>query len=392
MARSVNARAALGGLALAFTPGFNVANVGAVADRTAHAYGVGLGVVGLFTTALFITHAAFQVPMGKLCDRLGPRLVGGSGLLVVAGASAAALLWKEAAFAIGMRFVAGIGTAASFVAGSDYVRAAIGTPVAQGAYGAASMAGGGLALAFVPFVASWRAPFSTAAVIAAVGALLVAIAPRVAARTAAHAGGSPVLDRRLRPLAVWHAASFGLSVVVGNWVVTLLERAGDLSTHLAGFAGGLVLFLGVFSRPLGGRFIDRPNVVRASLFLGGLAVAVLAVAETAGLAVAAAAAIGFAAGIPFAPSFAGAQRLRPDAPAAAVGTVNMAAAVTILVATPLLGLAFSLPGDGRIGFVAVAVLWCAASLSRPERGARPRAGRRARAPGRTAARRAPAGS
>ena len=361
MARSVNARAALGGLALAFTPGFNVANVGAVADRTAHAYGVGLGVVGLFTTALFITHAAFQVPMGKLCDRLGPRLVGGSGLLVVAGASAAALFWKEAAFAIG-------------------------TPVAQGAYGAASMAGGGLALAFVPFVASWRAPFSTAAVIAAVGALLVAIAPRVAARTAAHAGGSPVFDRRLRPLAVWHAASFGLSVVVGNWVVTLLERAGDLSTHLAGFAGGLVLFLGVFSRPLGGRFIDRPNVVRASLLLGGLAVAVLAVAETAGLAVAAAAAIGFAAGIPFAPSFAGAQRLRPDAPAAAVGTVNMAAAVTILVATPLLGLAFSLPGDGRIGFVVVAVLWCAASLSRPERDARPRADRRARAPGRTAAR------
>jgi len=392
MARSVNARAALGGLALAFTPGFNVANVGAVADRTAHAYGVGLGVVGLFTTALFITHAAFQVPMGKLCDRFGPRLVGGSGLLVVAGASAAALLWKEAAFAIGMRFVAGIGTAASFVAGSDYVRAAIGTPVAQGAYGAASMAGGGLALAFVPFVASWRAPFSTAAVIAAVGALLVAIAPRVAARAAAHAGGSPVLDRRLRPLAVWHAASFGLSVVVGNWVVTLLERAGDLSTHLAGFAGGLVLFLGVFSRPLGGRFIDRPNVVRASLLCGGVAVAVLALAETAGVAVAAAAAIGFAAGIPFAPSFAGAQRLRPDAPAAAVGTVNMVAAVTILVATPLLGLAFSLPGDGRIGFAAVAVLWCAASLSRPAPGARPPDGRPVRAPGRSAARRARAGS
>ena len=367
MARSVDARAALGGLALAFTPGFNVANVGAVADRTAHAYGVGLGVVGLFTTALFVTHAACQVPMGKLCDRLGPRLVGGCGLLVVAGSSAAALLWKEAAFAIGMRFVAGVGTAASFVGGSDYVRAAIGTPVAQGAYGAASMAGGGLALAFVPFFPSWRAPFTTAAVIAAVGALLVALAPRVASRPAAHTAGSPVLDRRLRPLAVWHTASFGLSVVVGNWVVTLLERAGGLSTHLAGFAGGLVLFLGVFSRPLGGRFIDRPNVVRASLLAGGLAVGLLAAAGSAPVAVLAAAAVGFAAGIPFAPSFAGAQRLRPDAPAAAVGTVNMAAAVTILVATPLLGLAFSLPGDGRAGFVVVAALWCAASLAKPAR-------------------------
>jgi MFS family permease len=365
MARSVTARAALGGLALAFTPGFNVANVGAVADRTAHAYGIGLGVVGLFTTALFVTHAAFQVPMGRLCDRFGARLVGGLGLLVVAGASAAALLWQVAAFAIGMRFVAGIGTAASFVAGSDYVRAAIGTAVAQGAYGAASMAGGGLALAFVPFWSSWQAPFATASLIAAAGAVLVALAPAAGSRAAPRGAGSPVFDRRLRPLAVWHAASFGLSVVVGNWVVTLLERGGGESEHVAGFAGGLVLFLGVFSRPLGGRFIDRPNVVRASLFAGGLAIAVLTVAMPFPLAVCAAAAAGFAAGIPFAPSFAGAQRLRPDAPGAAVGTVNMAAAATILVATPLLGLAFSLPGDGRIGFVVIAALWGAAALTRP---------------------------
>jgi MFS family permease len=364
MARTVNARAALGGLALGFTPGFNVANVGAVADRTAHAYGIGLGVVGLFTTALFVTHAAFQVPMGRMCDRFGARLVGGLGLLVVAGASAAALLWQVAAFAIGMRLVAGIGTAASFVAGSDYVRAAIGTAVAQGAYGAASMAGGGLALAFVPFWSSWQAPFATASLIALAGALLVVLAPAVRS-TAPRGARSPVFDRRLRPLAVWHAASFGLSVVVGNWVVTLLERGGGESEHLAGFAGGLVLFLGVFSRPLGGRFIDRPNVVRASLFAGGIAVAVLPVAQPFPVAVCAAAVVGFAAGIPFAPSFAGAQRLRPDAPGAAVGTVNMAAAVTILVATPLLGLAFSLPGDGRIGFVVVAALWGAAALTKP---------------------------
>ena len=364
MARTVTARAALGGLALAFTPGFNVANVGAVADRTAHAYGIGLGVVGLFTTALFVTHAAFQVPMGRLCDRFGARLVGGLGLLVVAAASAAALFWQVAAFAIGMRLVAGIGTAASFVAGSDYVRAAIGTAVAQGAYGAASMAGGG-------------SPSPCPVLVVVAGALRDGVADRRSRCAAGRArpgrrqprraarARSPVFDRRLRPLAVWHAASFGLSVVVGNWVVTLLERGGGSSEHVAGFAGGLVLFLGVFSRPLGGRFIDRPNVVRASLALGGLSVAVLTVAQPLPVAVCAAAAAGFAAGIPFAPSFAGAQRLRPDAPGAAVGTVNMVAAAVILVATPLLGLAFSLPGDGRIGFVLVAALWGAAALTKP---------------------------
>ena len=72
-------RAVLGGFALAFTPGFNVANVGAVADQVAHAYGIGLAVVGLFTTGLFVTHAALQVPMGRLCDRFGARVVGGTG-------------------------------------------------------------------------------------------------------------------------------------------------------------------------------------------------------------------------------------------------------------------------------------------------------------------------
>jgi hypothetical protein len=40
----------------------------------------------------------------------------------------------------------------------------------------------------------------------------------------------------------------------------------------------------------------------------------------------------------------------------------MLAAVTILVGTPLLGLTFSLPGDGRIGFLIVAVLCAMTAL------------------------------
>ena len=56
--------------------------------------------------------------------------------------------------------------------------------------------------------------------------------------------------------------------------------------------------------------------------------------------------------------------MRPDAPGAAVGFVNMIAAVTILVGTPLLGLTFSLPGNGRIGFAAVAAL-CLLTVLRP---------------------------
>ncbi|HEY2777362.1 MAG TPA: MFS transporter [Gaiellaceae bacterium] len=357
-------RSLIAGFALAFTPGFNVANVGAVADAASRQYGVGLAVIGLFTTALFLSHAAMQVPMGRLCDRLGARAVGASGLVVVTVASAAALGWREAWFGIAMRFVAGFGTAASFVGGSDYVRATIGTPVAQGLFGAISMAGGGLAVALLPLWASWRTPFVAATIVAAVGVVIVLLAPRDGARAARSLNRATVRDRRLLPLGAWHAASFGLSVVLGNWTVTLLHRAGGVSEATAGIAGGLILFLGVISRPAGGRLIDRPALVRASFVAAAFGTVALTVATPFAFALVGAVVVGLAAGIPFAPSFAGAARVRPDAPAAAVGFVNMIAAVVILVGTPLLGLTFSLPGNGRIGFAVVAALFLVTVLVR----------------------------
>ena len=83
-------------------------------------------------------------------------------------------------------------------------------------------------------------------------------------------------------------------------------------------------------------------------------------AEPVWLAVAGALLVGLGAGVPFSPAFTGAAVSRPDAPAAAVGLVNTAANLVVLVGTPLVGLSFSLPGDGRLGFAAVALLWLAA--------------------------------
>ncbi len=358
-------RALIAGLAMAFTAGFNLSNIGAVADTASRAYGVGLGVIGLFTTALFVSHTFMQVPMGRLCDRFGARVVGACGLGVVAVASAAALGWREAWFAIAMRFVAGFGTAAAFVGGSDHVRSVSTSPTAQGLFGAVSMAGAGLAVALLPLWGGWRAPFVSAAVVAALGAVLVVLSPRTSRPQRPAHDVPTIFDRRLVPLGAWHAASFGASVVLGNWVVTLLHRAGGVSEHEAGIVGGLVLFLGLVSRPLGGRFMNRPALVRASFVVSAAGTAALAIAMPFGLAVLGAVLVGLAAGIPFAPSFAGAARVRPDAPGAAVGLVNMIAAVTILVGTPLLGLTFSLPGDGRIGFAVVAALCLATVLVTP---------------------------
>jgi predicted MFS family arabinose efflux permease len=78
-----------------------------------------------------------------------------------------------------------------------------------------------------------------------------------------------------------------------------------------------------------------------------------------------AAVVGLAAGVPFAKAFTGAAASRPDAPGAAVGFVNAWASLVIVAGAPLVGLTFSLPGDGRIGFVVLGVLTALASLATP---------------------------
>src|SRR4029078_3165218 len=92
------------------------------------------------------------------------------------------------------------------------------------------------------------------------------------------------------------------------------------------------------------------GLLSARFLAGGAGTAVLALGSHIGVALAAAVVIGLAAGVPFATSVPDAARLRPDAPGAAIGLVNMVAAITILVGTPLVGPSFSLPADGRTGF------------------------------------------
>jgi MFS family permease len=365
-------RAVLGGCALGLATGWNVANTGAVAQALANTYDIGLATVGLFTTALFVTHLALQIPAGKLSDRLGPRRVGFAGLVVIAVFSALSLIEHDTAPTIVLRAATGVGTGLAFVAGSAYVRTQGGSPFAQGLFGGVGLAGGGFALAIVPPVESWlgwRAPFATSLVIALGGLLILVASPRDGPRLARPAGdraGPGILrDTRLYPLAVLYAASLGLSIVIGNWVVTLLHRQGGLDKGTAGAIGALSLSLGIVTRPLGGWILrSRPERMRAavgaSLLAGALGTLLLAAAKPSELTACGAALVGLAAGIPFAPAFTGAALTRPDASAAAVGFVNGAASVVALLGTPLLGLTFSLPGGGRTGFAVAAGLWLAA--------------------------------
>jgi nitrate/nitrite transporter NarK len=358
--------------------GWQLTNVGAVADEITDDYGVSLATVGLFTTALFVLHATLQVPAGGAIDALGARRVGLVAITVILVANALALIAPEPGLAIGARALAGVGTALGFLSGIDYVRSQGGSPFAQGLYGGVGLAGGGVALAVVPLVEDsigWRAPFATTLVVGgiAVVALLAGPPDSAGLRPERHAGTSVVAvvrDRRLYGICLVYAASFGLAVVLGAWVVSLLTRAGGYGDAAAGAIGSFILLGGIVSRPFGG-FVARTHpalvtrIVVVSYAASAVGTAMLAVAGPLGLSLVGALVLGLASGIPFSPAFAAAVRIRPDAPAVASGMVNMAANALIILATPLLGLGFSLPGDGRIGFVVIAALWLLVAFATP---------------------------
>jgi MFS transporter, NNP family, nitrate/nitrite transporter len=338
---------------------WNVSNVGAVADPLAETYGTSLAVIGLFTTALFVTHLLAQLPGGRGADRVGARNVGFVAVAAVLLGNAICLLTPEPGVAIAGRLVVGIGSGAGFVAGAEYARFASSTPLVQGVYGGATMAGGGLAIAVVPFLEDglgWRAPYWSALVIACAVGLVLALSPRDPRLGRPRA--AILADRHLLRLSVVQTATFGFSVVAANWVVSLLTRHGaDRQTAAA--VGALLLLGGIVTRPLGGLIVRRePQLTQATVTIGLAATALgtLVLALPLPLAVLglAAGVAGLAAGLPFAAVFSRAQRLRPDAPGAAVAFVNLWAVLAILVLVPLVGLSFSLPGDGRIGFAALA--------------------------------------
>jgi len=367
-------------VALGAAAGFNIANLGPAADVLSAHYDVRLGAIGFLTTALFVTHLAMQIPGGKLVDEHGARILGIVALGVIVLGNLCLLLVPSFVGALGGRLVTGLGTGIAFVAGSEYVRATVGTAGSQGIYGAAGVGGGGVALAIVPLAVpslEWRAPYVTALLFAAVVLLSLPFAPRDRApgerrRSRGAPVGEIVGDRRLYPLAAAHTASFGLSVIVGTWAVPLLQHDG-YDRRLAGAVAALALLGGIVTRPLGGRILqDRPQravqLLGVSMLLGATGTVLLLLDIALVARVAGAAILGLAAGLPFAAAFAGAQALRPDAPGAAVGFVNSCATFLILVGAPLVGFTFALPGDGRVGFVVIAVAWALAFVAvRPSR-------------------------
>lgn len=363
------------GAALGVTSSWNLTNTGAVAESLAAHYGIPLASIGLFTTVMFLAQVVLHIPGGRLIDRHGPRRMGSLGLGLIVAGNLAIVAGVPVVAAIAIRFVIGFGMGVCFVAGSSYIRSVGGGSLSQGVYGGLALGAGGLALAVVPRVTAWTGwtgPFSSAIVVALIGLVLTRIAPTGGSTASALPG---VVWRLLRDPAVLrfgavHAATFGISIVLGNWIVVLLMRTGGYDEPTAGAIGSLTLLGGLVGRPLGGLIAGhRPDLARsmvvASMVAGAAATATVTAGRPAWLVAVAALVVGLAAGLPFGPVFTGAPRTHPGAPAAVLGALSTPAVAAIVAATPLVGLTFDAGGTGALGFVLVALWWGATALVVP---------------------------
>jgi MFS family permease len=355
--------AMLCGCIVAFAYSANYTNHAPLALALMREFSFNQALAGFLTTGIFATHAAMQIPGGHIVDRLGAKRVLLCALAWVTlgnlGMAFASAYWQL----LFCKIFTGIGTGVCFVGGARYVHAAaagLRQNLAQGLFGGSVQLGAGFVILAVPrlyLLAGWRATFLVSAGMALTAAIIwLAAAPNVTS------GAAPpgrfremLLAPQLWLLGLVQMASFGLSVVVGSWVVVILTKVLNVPTTQAGLIGSLVLLLGIVSRPLGG--VLRRHLGFRPLFIGSLLTIALGcfafVSSSISLVIALTAVvlIGIGVGLPYAAMFSRAGALFPGRAGAAMGLVNMLGILMILGGAPLVGHLADLSGSFRISFV-----------------------------------------
>jgi nitrate/nitrite transporter NarK len=374
LSEKAQSAAVICGCIVAFAYSANYTNHAPLAPALMREFGFNNALAGLLTTGIFATHAGMQIPGGYLVDRLGSRRVLLFALIWVAlgnlGMAFAGAYWQL----LSCKIFTGMGTGVCFVGGARYVHEATAGPrlhVAQGFFGGSIQLGAGFVILAVPrlyLLAGWRATFIVSGAMALTAAAVwLAGAPTVefGARPPGHFH-EMLLAPQLWLLGLMQMATFGISVVVGSWVVVLLTKVMKVPATRAGLIGSLVLLLGIVSRPLGG-FLRRHLGIRP-LFIGSLLMITLGCflflppTIPLGVALTGVVLIGIGIGLPYAAMFSRAGALFPGRAAAAMGLVNMLGIIMILGGAPLVGHLADLTGSFKTSFAALAgfsLLTCA---------------------------------
>jgi len=362
------------GCIVAFAYSANYTNHAPLAPALMHEFGFNQALAGFLTTGIFATHAGMQIPGGHIVDRLGAKRVLVFALAWVAlgnlGLAFAGAYWQLLA----CKIFTGMGTGVCFVGGARYIHQALAGPrlhVAQGFFGGSIQLGAGFVILAVPrlnLVAGWRVTFLVSAGMAVTAAVIWLIAAPSIAPHASPPGrfSEMLLAPQLWLLGLVQMATFGLSVVVGSWVVVILTKVMKVPATEAGLIGSLVLLLGIVSRPLGG--VLRRHMGIRPLLLGSLVMIALGCFAfvssliTLGIALTAVVLIGIGVGLPYAAMFSRAGALFPGRAGAAMGLVNMLGIIMILGGAPLVGHLADLTGTFKVSFIVLggfSLLMCA---------------------------------
>jgi MFS family permease len=369
--------AMLCGCIVGFAYSSNYTNHAPLAPALMHEFTFNQAMAGFLTTGIFATHAAGQIPGGHLVDRLGAKRV------ILCALAWVVLCNLGLAFAGGywqlllLKILTGMGTGICFVGGARYVHAAASRArmnLAQGLFGGSVQLGAGFVILAVPrlnLLAGWRATFLVCAGMALAAAIIwLAAAPNIVSAVSAQGRfGEMLWAPQLWLLGLVQMASFGISLVVGSWVVVMLIKVLKVPATQAGLIGSLVLLLGIFSRPFGG--ILRRHLGIRTLFVSSMLMIALGcfafvpASISFGVAVAAVFLIGIGVGLPYAAMFSRAGALFPGRAGAAMGLVNMLGILMILGGAPLVGHLADLSGNFRVSFVVLggfALLVCVAAV------------------------------
>ena len=362
LSESAQQLAILCGCIIGFAYSANYTNHAPLAAVLMRQFGFNNALAGFLTTGIFLTHAGMQIPGGYLVDRFGSRRMLLIALLWVATGNflmaAAGAYWQL----LFCKIFTGLGTGICFVGGARYIHEGCQGPrlhVAQGYFGGSIQLGAGFVIFAVPLLyklAGWRATFLISAGMVLLAAIIwIAKAPRVEFPPAAPGKfHEMLLAPQLWLLGLFQMTTFGISVVVGSWVVVVLPKAINVPTTRAGLIGSLVLVLGIVSRPLGG-WLRHHMGIRPLFGWSILMVAVgcflfVPASITLATALIAVVLIGIGFGIPYAAMFSRAGVLFPGRAAAAMGFVNMLGIIMILGGAPLVGHLADLTGSFRTSF------------------------------------------
>jgi MFS family permease len=253
--------------------------------------GAGPDALGVILAAYAVPIAVLSLPLGRIADRLGRRLLLVVGLMVVAAGSGLIAASDSIALLVAARAVQGVGSAASWIAALALVSdtappgkrgEALG--VAIGAASVGSIAGpalGGVAAD----VASFEAPFliCCGAAVGLSGAALVLV-PRDPKRSSTALPALATIRHALRAsIGRWASAIILVSALVLGVVEVVAPLDLDDRLGLSSAAIGL-LFAGSIAAdaaiaPLGGRWGDRRGRLvpaRAGLAITALSALLLA--------------------------------------------------------------------------------------------------------------------